>query len=188
MRSSASSFARSAALLLAAAALGACHDHSGVLREPDEYLGCASDESWRTFDDWQTTGRTRPDAASGPRLTQPAPGTLDAAPTFTWEISASVPGQPNGTVTCTKCATCGTLGPAHEPPISGDVYDLQFSADGAVVWRVLTTKQAYAAPAALWDALRGKTFSLKLVRATVMVNDVTEGPFESAAPLTFQAR
>ena len=156
-------------------------------REPDQYLGCGTDENWRTLDDFETSNRVKKDAALAPKLTAPTPGALTQKPRFTWDLSSSAAGQPNGTAVCDACARCGQLGPAHQDAVSGDLYDLHFVATGTLIWRALTTQQYLDVTDDLWAALRGKAFTLRIVRAGLKVNDVADGPFEPLAPIAFTA-
>jgi hypothetical protein len=154
-------------------------------REPDEYLGCATDESWRTFDDRETTGQVKVDDAQAPLFAMPIG---PARPTLAWQITPTAPGKPSGDAACMQCPTCGPLIPDHLPPISGDVYDLQFTVDNAVAWRTLTTLQTWTPSDATWSAWKGKSVSLVAVRVGLKVNDVQDGPYKASKPITFSAQ
>lgn len=160
--------------------LAACGSGSppGILREPDEYLGCATDENWRTFDEQERSG-TNHDEATAPRVLAPAPGaTLPAGdkPTFTWQPSVDDEGKPGGDAACAACpGICGQ----HLPPVTGTVYDLQFVVGGETVWRTLTTMQRYTPSDGAWSRLRGRSVSLRLVRMALDDNQATAGPFEA---------
>ncbi len=169
-----------------------CTNNAPVLREPDEYTGCAGDEQWRTFDDQEHNAVVAD--ATGPAITQPdltAP--LGAKPVFQWNQDPGDPGMPTGDVPhdgpgCNQCCpqwNIGALTTAHLPPISGDVYDLQLSVGGHLDYRVITTLQEWTPPDATWAAWKGKTVSLKIWRMTVLRNDPKQGPYTPSAPLVF---
>jgi hypothetical protein len=184
----------SLAVVLSAAA---CDNHAGAGREPDEYTGCASDEQWRLFDDEDKHAVA--DAAQAPALTAPTSTALAAGgppPVFSWSrAGAGDPGMSLGDVPhengpgCDNCCpqwNGGALGPLHLPPISGTIYDLKFSVDGKVVWRVLSTLQQYKPTAAAWRAITaGSSVELSIVRLAVLRNDPREGPFVAPAPARF---
>ena len=89
---------------------------------------------------------------------------------------------------CNQCCpqfNTGSLSTLHLPPISGDVYDLQFSVDGAEVWRVITTLQEWGPSDAVWAGWKGKTVSVRIWRMSVLTNDVKAGPFVAMTPFTF---
>jgi hypothetical protein len=177
---------------LLAAALAAGCQAQPPQREPDEYGGCATDENWRTFDDKETTHLVTTDDNQAPQYVTPAASGMSfpaaAAPTFAWNLTPTLPGKPTGDAVCMACPTCGPLLPAHLPPVSGDVFDLQISTGGAVVYRVVTTIQTWSPPAAVWSGWSGKQLSLHTVRMTLSVNDVTEGPFQGSSPLSFSVQ
>jgi hypothetical protein len=161
---------------------------AAALREPDEYLGCATDENWRTFDDYELTGQVKLDDTQAPKLTNLGDGmTLpgSAAATLAWDLSATMPGKATGDASCMKCPNCGPLTIEHEPPVSGDVYDLQFSSDGVLRWRALTTQQTYTFADAAWTQLKGKTVSLRITRMGLKTNDVTDGPYQPTKSIGF---
>ncbi len=155
-----------------------------ALPEPNEYVGCASDENWRTFDNEELAGAVAASAQLGPIVTAPT-GTVPSTtrPTVAWERGMNDPGLPLGDVPhvngpgCNDCCpqwTMGGLTVMHLPPISGDVYDLQFSVGGAIVWRVITTLQEWAPPTAPtdpWPSWRGQTVAVKVIRMDVGAND-----------------
>ena len=184
-------------LLLTLALLAGCGDRPhGLLREPDEYTGCSSDEQWLTLDDQEPLAVVSDSSAA--QITSPAAGaTLPAAsrPMFTWKRAASDPGAPVGDVphdgpACNNCCpqwNTGAITTLHLPPISGNVYDLQFSFDGDVQYRVVTTIQAWSPDDATWALFRGKSVSLKIWRMTVLRNDVPQGggPFVATTPFLF---
>jgi hypothetical protein len=176
--------------------LAACHDHTGNGREPDEYTGCSSDEQWRLFDDEDKNAVV--DATQAPLVSAPAMSTLAASsppPVFTWTRAGSDPGSSLGDVPhengpgCDNCCpqwNGGALGPLHLPPISGTVYDLQFTVDNKVVWRVLTTLQQWKPTDAAWRAITaGSSLELEIVRLVVLRNDPREGPFVAPEPTRY---
>ncbi|HZS38342.1 MAG TPA: hypothetical protein VFF06_16010 [Polyangia bacterium] len=181
-------------ILVAAAGCGG----SSTLREPDEYVGCGSDEHWRTFDDREKAGQVMVSATQGPIVTAPT-GTVPFSmrPRATWQRGQNDPGMPAGDVPylngpgCNMCCpefNTGGLGTLHLPPISGDVYDLQFSIGGSIVWRVITTLQEWAPPtmpADPWPSWRGQLVTIKLIKMDVEANDPKAGPFVSPTPFTF---
>jgi hypothetical protein len=172
-------------LLVAALLAAACHDHSSTGREPDEYIGCATDEIWTVFDD--VTEIVSP--ADAPAITAPANAsqTLSSQPVlFTWSVSPTIAGTAAGDIPM-DCEQWNTgFSTLHEPPISGTVYDLQISVDGAVAHRALTTLQQWQASPAVWASFAGKTISVRIRRLVVLANDRKAGPFAPAAPATFK--
>jgi hypothetical protein len=185
-------------LLLSTLLLAACSGKTTALREPDEYVGCASDEHWRTFDD-QEPHATVADA-TGPAFTAPTAGaTLPSAtkPIFVWNQDPNDPGMvplgdvPHSGPGCNSCCpewNTGALTVMHLPPISGDVYDLQVTTDGSVSHRVITTLQEWTPTDDVWSSWKGKTVSLKIYRMTLINNDVRPGaggPFVATRPFTF---
>jgi hypothetical protein len=178
------------ALLLSLAGCGG----SASNREPDEYTGCGSDENWRTFEDQEHLATVAD--ATAPTVTSPAAGATIASADkvkLTWQQDANDPGAPDGNVPymgpgCNMCCpqfNTGSLSTLHLPPISGDVYDLQFSIGGAEVWRVITTLQEWGPSDSLWASWKGKTISLKMWRMSVLTNDLKAGPYTATAPFTF---
>jgi hypothetical protein len=159
-------------------------------REPDEYTGCGTDETWRTFEDQEpmsTVGDTM-----APLITQPAAGAMvpSSMPlVLKWQQDPNDVGAPDGDVphdanSCPEYNT-GSLMTLHLPPISGDAYDLQFTVDGKVAWRVITTLQEWQAPDATLAGWKGKSVSLKIWRMSVLRNDLKEGPFVASSPFGF---
>jgi hypothetical protein len=169
---------------------------SNSLREPDELdatlnppTGCGSDENWRTFDERELGNQVTVDDTQAPWFTQPMDGMSfpqSPPPTLAWQPTMTLPGKPLGDATCSECPQCGALTAAHLPPVSGDVYDLQFSVGGAVVYRIIYTSQSWTPPAALWAGWTSKTVTLKAFRMQLKVNDVQAGPFTATKPLTFR--
>ena len=159
-------------------------------REPDEYQGCGTDETWRTFEDQEPLGTTGD--AQAPLMTMPAAGAMVPSSSqlvLKWQPDPNDVGAPDGDVphdanSCPEYNT-GSLQTLHLPPISGDAYDLQFTVDGKVAWRVITTLQEWGAPDATLAGWKGKTVSLKMWRMSVLRNDVKEGPFVGTAPFSF---
>jgi hypothetical protein len=163
-------------------------------REPDEYTGCGNDEQFQTFDDNEAKAVVSDTMA--PALVMPTGATVPSSPkpTFSWNQDPNDPGMPNGDVpygTAPGCNDCcpqfniGALTTLHEPALSGDVYDLQFTVGGTYAYRVVTTLQEWAAPDAVWQSWRGKTVSLKIYRMSVLVNALKSGPFVASKPATF---
>ena len=160
-------------------------------REPDEYTGCSTDETWRTFEDQEPTA-TVSDAMAA-LVTKPAAGASVSASSqlvIAWQQDANDVGMPGGNIAATD-STCvtqynqGSLGTLHLPPISGDAYDLQFVVDGSVAWRVITTLQEWGSPPGRLDAWKGKTVTLKMWHMAVLRNDVKQGPFIATTPFSF---
>jgi hypothetical protein len=173
----------------------------GPLREPDDYTGCATDEHWRTFDD-QAKFATVADA-TGPAVTAPQNGATIAfanKPLFTWSLSPTAPGTALGNVPM-DCDggpewTTGAITTMHLPPITGIVYDLQFSSGGEIFYRVVTTLQEWLPPDTsnhsmipAWAAFKGKQVTLKIWRMELVKNDLrpgtNAGPFVAMTPFTF---
>lgn len=152
------------------------------------FEGCASDENWRTFDDYIDTERVQNAAANVPKWLGPTGSSASAGspPTFSWQPTATNAGTPNGNASCEKFTAQSLkpgLSPLHEPPVSGTVYDVHFTVAGAEVYRVLTTRQTTTPPASSWLGLSGKTVEVTLYSAQLLRNDVAQGPFR-ATPLT----
>jgi hypothetical protein len=182
------------ALVVALALVGACSSPN-ILREPDEFVGCATDENWRTFDDQQhnavVADATAP-AVTQPNLTAPVP----AKSVFKWNQDPNDPGMDTGDVPhdgpgCNNCCpeyNIGALTTAHLPPISGNVYDLQFSSGDKVVYRVMTTLQEWTAPDAVWASWKGQSLSLRIYRMQLLSNDLRPGvggPFVASHGFNF---
>ncbi len=179
---------------LVAGALAGCGNPKPPLREPDELdanlgTGCATDENWRTFDDEETSHLVKVDDANAPFFVAPvtdgAQVPSSPKPTLAWQPTPALPGKPGGNASCPYCPTCGPLVADHQLPVSGDVYDLQFSVDGNVVYRVIYTAQRFTPPDALWASWKGKQVSITAYRMTLKVNDVTDGPYQAAKPVVF---
>lgn len=183
-------------LLLCASGCGG----SSATREPDEYTGCAGDEQWRTFDDQEPMAMVSD--SQGPAVTMPAANAMvpfAMKPLFAWTQSSINPGGAMGDVphdtTCPEYNT-GAIATLHLPPISGNVYDLQFSSGGQIFYRVVTSLQEWLPPDVsnnsmikAWSAFRGKKVTLKIWRMTLLRNDLVpgtpSGPFITSTPYTF---
>jgi hypothetical protein len=164
-------------------------------REPDEYTGCGTDEHWQTFDDNEPMATVA--AMTAPTLTQPAAGATvpsSTKPILKWNQDPNDPGMNAGDVIymngpgCNMCCpqfNTGALTTLHEPPVSGNLYDLQFTVGGNYLWRVVTTLQEWTPTDALWAQLKGKSVSLKIYRMTLLVNALKQGPYVAPAPFTF---
>lgn len=166
------------AMLLFATAASGCTSTDSL--EP-VYEGCATDENWRTFDDYITTQRITDDPANNPKVLSPMEGSTapSGAPvTFTWQPTATNAGTASGNVSCAKYQP-QSLGfhPLHEPPVSGIVYDLHLAVGGRDVYRVVTTRQRATLPQSTWQGLAGKHVTVTLYSAQLLRNDVTQGPF-----------
>src|SRR5579871_3536493 len=157
-----------------------------MAREPDDYQGCGSDEAWPLFDQWEMGGSVRADDTRAPMFTLPtANATLSGGPpVFAWQPTPTTPAAPFGDARCGQCPACG-LATAHLPAIVGTAYDLQFSVDGAVAWRVITTQEVWSPSSALWSSWRGHRVSLVAVRALLDDNLLADGPYRATAPLSF---
>ena len=175
-----------AIVLLGAVWIAGC-SNGNVGREPDEYTGCATDETWRTFQDQEPLATVGDDMA--PLVTMPAAGATAPSSSqlvITWQQDPNDVGSPDGDVPTTcEGFNPGTLQTQHLPPISGDAYDLQFTVDGKVAYRVISTLQKWVAPDATLAGWKGKAVSLKMWRMSVLRNDVKEGPFVGTAPFGF---
>lgn len=174
------------------AALAACGPQTGTSREPDAYEGCATDEVWRTFDEAQAGNRVRADDAQAPRFVAPVtqgatlPG--DNPPTIRWQQSPTVAGNANGDATCEKCPTCGTpatLVAPHEEPVTGTVYDVQFTPASGTPYRVLTTVLSLAVPANVWQGWRGRQVSVTVLRGQLQGGTLQGDAYRSAQPVSF---
>jgi hypothetical protein len=179
-------------LLLVALFASSC-DTKATPREPDEYTGCGTDEHWRTFDDQAPVAKV--DDSMAPVFTQPSPGPIppNTKPVLAWQQDPNDPGQKDGDVPCmgVGCNNCcpefdlGALTSLHLPPISGNVYDLQFVVGGSTVHRVITTLQEWTPPDALWTSWKGKSISVKIWRMDLLHNDVKAGPYTPTKPFQF---
>jgi hypothetical protein len=186
------------ALLLATLILAGCPGKPDNGPDP-ELTGCATDETWRAFNDVEPTAVV--DDTQAPTFTAPMAAVPAATrPVFSWTRTASDPGAPDGTVShpagggfaaspdCSNCCSnfnVGSLTTTHLPPISNDVYDLQITVDGVYTTRVITSLQQWAPSDALWATWKGKSLSIKIFRMTLLKNDPREGPFTRTAPTTF---
>ncbi len=178
-----------AIILLSAIVVAGC-SNATTGREPDEYTGCGTDETWRTFEDQEPTATVSD--AMAPLITQPAAGSavsVAAGLVLKWQPDPNDVGAPDGDVphdanSCPEYNT-GSLQTLHLPPISGDAYDLQLTVNGKVAWRVITTIQEWGPPPATLSGWQGKTVSLKMWRMSVLRNDVKEGPYVASSPFTF---
>jgi hypothetical protein len=179
-------------VLTVVGALGACGPKAETSREPDAYEGCATDEVWRVLDEAQQGSRVRADDAQAPRFLQPLtqgatlPGENPIA--IRWDLSPSVAGNVNGDATCEQCPTCGTqptLVTPHEAPVTGTVFDLQFSAAGRIQYRVLTTVQSLTVPANVWQGWRGQQVSVTALRAQILNGELQGDAYRPAQPLSF---
>jgi hypothetical protein len=179
-----------AALILGGLSCGS----STQSREPDEYTGCGTDENWRTFDDQEHLSTVAD--ATAPQFTSPAPMAMIPSaekPIVQWNQDPNDPGANDGDVPymgigCNDCCpefNPGALTSLHLPPISGDVYDLQFVVGGSVDHRVITTLQEWTPPDALWSSWKGKTVGIKIWRMNLLHNDVKAGPFTPMTPFSF---
>jgi hypothetical protein len=156
------------------------------------YDACASDENWRTFDDYETTGRVENDPSNDPMWLMPmmnavVPSAMPAI--IQWQPTMTDPGMMYGDAVCPQFQPGSISGlsatPLHLPPVSGTVYDLHFAMNGTDVYRVVTTQQQEAAPIASWSGWAGKTLTLTLYKAQMLMNEVVTGPYQSS-PLTLQ--
>jgi len=179
-----------------------CNHPAGTQREPDEYVGCSTDENWVTFDDQEATAVV--DDSQAPSLLTPTATSFAVAqkPVFTWQRTPTEVGVPTGDVehpnvnpdlgnpNCVDCCTgwnSGALSTFHEPPISGNVYDLQLSVDGAAVsHRALTTLQEWTPPDNVWASWSGHQITLKIWRLSLLQNAAKAGPFITRAPFVFR--
>lgn len=175
-----------------------CGGGPGTL-EP-AYEGCATDENWSTFDDYESTARIRSDAGQIPKWLMPSMGMAISAaspPVFAWQPSATSTGMQDGDATCPQYQPAslplrarssglqGGLKPLHMPPVSGTVYDLHFAVDGSDAYRVLTTRQRAGVAQSVWSSWSGKTVTVTLYSAKMLRNEVVDGPF-LATPLSVQ--
>lgn len=156
------------------------------------YEGCATDENWITFDDYEKTGRVTTSGNSVPLWNAPAAdGAVPAtsAAVFQWQPSAGNAGMPDGNVSCPQEQTAshgrGTLQVSHLPAVSGTIYDVHFSVNGADAYRVLTTRQSTGVPLNVISTWAGKSVTATLYEAKMLSNDIVEGPYQ-AAPRRFQ--
>jgi hypothetical protein len=181
--------------LVLVAVLGGCGGSAPAHHIPDEYTGCGGDEQFRLFDDSEPTATI--DDTRAPQLTQPTGSSFPYSPkpVLQWNQDPNDPGENDGDVLyldgtggCNMCCpqfNTGALTSLHLPPISGDMYDLQFYVGGNYVHRVVTTLQEWTAPDELWLSWKGKTVDLKLYRASVLINQIKEGPFVASHPMVF---
>lgn len=177
-------------LLILVLLVTACDHHEGigVGREPDEYLGCATDELWPILDD--EAANVVVAAAMAPALTAPALGAAlpaSPAPRFVWSRTPGAATSVDGDAG-TGCPqfTRGAIDTLHLPAVSGSVYQLRLFEGETNVYRVLTTLEQWQPPAGAWSGrLAGKTLRLELMRLPVNSNSPASGPFVSDVPTTF---
>jgi hypothetical protein len=168
---------------LAAGTLAACSNGAAIPRQPDEYVGCATDENWQTFDETPEVVS----AADSPMLTGPMNRTLAADPAnFDWQPDPSTVGSPTGDVAMTCAQWNQGFTELHLPPITGCVYDVQISFDGEVQHRVLTTLQQWTASAETWDKLAGHDVTVRIRRMELLENEPEGGPFAPPTPAEYQ--
>ena len=168
-------------LLVPVLLLSACGG-AGTLaqREPDEYVGCATDENWALFDE---VGDVIDDGAA-PLVLSPGRGaSVGATPVdITWQATPTIVGQLTGDVPTTCPQWSQGYSTLHLPTISGTVYDLQIVQGGRVVHRVLTTLQKWTASTDTWKTLAGSTVTLVFHRIVVTGNARTDGPYATTTP------
>jgi len=173
-------------------AFAACAPTKTAQRQPDEDTGCASDEHWVTFDDQEPFAIVDDTQAPAPiTVTMPVASTA----LISWQRSIGDVGMPAGDVphdgpSCNMCCpqwNTGSLATLHLPPVSGDIFDLQFRLDAQtdMSYRVLTTLQEWQSPPGLVDSWRGHTVALKIYRMGLLLNDLKSGPFVASMPTTF---
>lgn len=159
------------------------------------YQGCASDENWRTFDDYISTSRVKSDAANAPKWLSPQSGAtlLTSQPvTLSWQPTATDSGSVNGNATCpqfqpaslalrspNRVERAAALQPRHQPPVSGTVYDLHISVGGSDMYRILTTRQAATLSEMQLKDWAGKQITVTLYSAQLLKNEVAQGPFQA---------
>lgn len=178
-RLSPSTFACASALLLGLY-VGCGHGGSEATFE-----GCTTDENLEMMNDLIKTNRIKSDPQAEPQFTQPMAGaTLPSSspPTFRFQPSATNVGSPSGDATCPQFqpTLSGSLKILHLPAVSGTIFDLQITVDGAVAYRVLTTQQSTSVPAGTWTGWAGKRISVTLYSARLLNNEVAEGPYRAA--------
>lgn len=158
--------------------LAACGGTTLAKREPDEYVGCATDENWPLFDE----ATDIVDDAQAPLVTSPHDGaSLPSTPVDVgWQVTPTDVGDEEGDIppSCAQWSTGYTT--LHLPPVSGTVYDLQVIAGGEIKHRVLTSLQKWTASEDTWHALAGQTVELRVTRIEVSNGDRTAGPFVSS--------
>lgn len=167
-------------LAVALLQLSAC---SGSDTPEPAYAGCATDENWRTFDDYLRTSRLESDAANTPVWQDPAEGEIIAAassPDFRWQPNSKNAGATEGNASCGQVQPQHLgIAPLHEPPVSGTVYDLHFVIEGTEAYRLLTTRQTARVPSELWQSWAGRQVSVSMYRAELLRNDVVQGLFQA---------
>jgi hypothetical protein len=174
--------------------LGGCGGASH--RQADESTGCAVDEQYNVFEDGEA--HVIVDDTNAPQMTQPLNGaTVPSSPKVIvqWNQKVNNPGAPDGDVAhvdgvngCNMCCeqfNIGALKTLHEPPESGDIYDLHFTVGGSYVWRVITTLQEWTPPDDLWARWKGQKVSIQIYRMAILLNDPKEGPYTASQPYTF---
>ena len=80
---------------------------------------------------------------------------------------------------------------AHLPPYTGELFWVEVSTSGATcpVAQILTSEQSWQLDDASWAALgkhAGETLTVQVMRAYLVQNDVTEGPYRLDPPRTFR--
>ena len=176
-----------AVALAAICCVGCDHESNQVGREPDEYLGCATDELWEVFD--QNEGKPVVDAAAAPKLSAPIltlPLASLSAPIFVWSKNPATASAPDGDVpiTCPQFSR-GAIGTKHFPSVSGTVYQLRIYEAQTNVYRVLTTLEQWQPPASAWQRLAGKSLRFEIMGMSVASNGWSAGPYVSPDVMTF---
>ena len=170
--------------------LGAACTPSSSTVEP-VYEGCATDENWISFDDYERTARVTTTGNNLPQWNAPQTGAALPVTTpgvFRWQPTATAAGSVDGDATCPQHQTAsfaGALQPKHLPPVSGTAYDVHFAVAGSDVYRVITTLQRTGISSSILAGWAGKTVTVTLISAKLLVNSIAEGPYQ-AAPLQLQ--
>lgn len=170
------------------------------------YAAEATDEVWRALVDAR---KRPPNTSQAVTLLSPTQGQVYAAgaspPRWEWSspLQSSLSPQAPGALASMAAprrerswsAWLGELllptAHAHLPPVTGDMYWLEVSTAGRTcpVVQVLTSELAWQVDAASWEALgqvAGQELRLQVTSAYVLQNQVTEGPYSLATPLTFR--
>lgn len=180
------------------ASVVACAGDDTCADEP-AYAGDATDETWVVMKDNEDNAKSGDDA---PVFTSPKNNaTLSAAtaPKFAWDSTLKVAAwQPAASTRAARApardawdALVAAVIPAahaHEPPITSDLYWLQFVLpDQACVASILTTDLEVTPDDDTWKLVaehKGTPIEVRIISAYVEQNVLTEGPFAGKA-LTF---
>ncbi|XXF77717.1 hypothetical protein P2318_32410 [Myxococcaceae bacterium GXIMD 01537] len=180
-----------------------CGEETTECGEP-LYGGRATDEAWRAMVDARKKPVTAERAVT---LQSPEPGQTYAAdaapPRWTWAQPSAALQHPaaSGQLAVARPRARASLlsrlgelllpsAQAHLPPFTGDLYWVQVTVPGrACPVELLTSEPEWQLDEAAWSAIgaaRDTDLSLQVTSAYLLNNQVTEGPYQLAAPRHFR--